>query len=351
MASGPDRLPAAKGALLRRGTVIPAHPLALQADLRLDVRRQADLTRYYLDSGAGGVAVGVHTTQFAIRAPAVGLYEPVLELAAATARDWAGEAARRPAPLLVAGVMGPTAQAVAEAETARALGYDLAMVIATGWGAAPDAEILAGVRAVGEVLPVFGFYLQPALGRRRFGPRFWREYAEIPAVAAIKAAPFDRYATIDVVRGIVDAGRAADVALYTGNDDTIVTDLLTPFHHAGERVEVVGGLLGQFACWTAAAVRLHARIRALVGTGSAVPPDLLRLGAALTDANGAIFDVAHGFAGSIAGIHEVLRREGRMAGTWCLEDHERLSPGQLDEIDRVMAAYPELRDPGGSAAG
>ena len=258
MASGPDRLPAAKGALLRRGTVIPAHPLALQEDLRLDVRRQADLTRYYLDSGAGGVAVGVHTTQFAIRAPAVGLYEPVLELAAATARDWAGEVAGRPAPLLVAGVMGPTAQAVAEAETARALGYDLAMVIATGWGRgarrrdprrrASGRRGAAGVR----LLPATRARPPPVrsavLAGVRRDPRGGGDQGR-----AVRPLRDDRRRTRHRRRR---PGRR--VALYTGNDDTIVTDLLTPFHHAGERVDVVGGLLGQFACWTAAAVRLHA---------------------------------------------------------------------------------------------
>lgn len=330
--------------LLRDGMVIPAHPLALREDRTLDRPHQAALTRYYLDSGAGGVAVGVHTTQFAIRKPSVGLYEPVLTLAAETVRSWSGEHPEKADALLVGGVMGPTSQAVREAELARSLGYHLAMPIATGWGDASDELILDGVRAVAEVLPVFGFYLQPALGHRRFGYSFWREFASIRGVAAIKIAPFDRYATLDVVRAVLDAGRADDVALYTGNDDSILADILTPVRYRGSTVHIVGGLLGQFACRTAAAVRLHARAREVVRSGSDIPADLLALGAALTDFNGAVFDVANGFAGSIAGIHEVLRRDGRMAGVWCLEDHERLSPGQLADIHRVLGDYPQLRD-------
>lgn len=332
---------------LRAGTVIPAHPLALDAARRLDEDRQRALTRHYLDAGAGGVAVAVHTTQFAVHDPATGLYEPVLALAAE-------EAARRHAPALrVAGVLGPTARAVREAEVAAALGYDLALVAASSWGTPDEAdedEILGGLSAVGEVLPLFGFYLQPAVGGRPFGYRFWRRLAELPAVRAIKIAPFDRYRTLDVVRAVRDAGRDRgpdQVALYTGNDDAIVVDLLTPYP-GGARM--VGGLLGQCAVWTAAAVALHSRIREIVTAGAPVPPALLGVAADLTDANAAIFDAAHGFRGCIPGIHEVLVREGVLAGRWCLDPAEDLSPGQGAEIDRVWRAYPHLRDPAALAA-
>lgn len=325
-------LDAAKLRRLRDGLVIPAHPLALDADRRLDEPRQRALTRYYLESGAGGVAVGVHTTQFEIREH--GLYPTVLRLAA--------EEARGTGALLVAGVLGPTSSAVAEAKLAADLGYDLALVATPGWGGAAETEILDGIAEVAEVLPVFGFYIQPALGRRRFGYPFWRRLAGIPGVAAIKIAPFDRYATLDVVRAVVDAGRAGDIALYTGNDDNIVLDLLTPYQVGGTTVHIVGGLLGQWAVWTPRAVALHARLREIVRTGADVPLELLATAARLTDANGAVFDAAHGFAGSIAGVNEVLAREGRLAGRWCLSDAERLSDGQPAEITRVLAAHPDL---------
>lgn len=322
---------------LREGMVIPAHPLALREDRTLDPKRQRALTRHYLDCGAGGVAVGVHTTQFEIREH--GLYEPVLRLAA----EEAG-----PEPILIAGVLGPTASAVAEARVAADLGYDLALVATPGWGSAPDAEILEGVARVAEVLPVFGFYIQPALGKRRFGYDFWRQYAQIAGVEAIKIAPFDRYATIDVVRAVADTGHADDIALYTGNDDNIVVDLLTPYRVNGSTLHIVGGLLGQWAVWTRAAVALHAEARALARTGAPIPSDLLTRAAELTDANAAAFDAANTFAGSIAGINEILTRDGLLPGNWCLSDHERLSPGQAAEIDRVTAAYPAIT---GSSSG
>ncbi|HEY2225321.1 dihydrodipicolinate synthase family protein, partial [Actinomycetospora sp.] len=299
--------------LLRAGTVIPAHPLALDAERRLDEDRQRALTRYYLDAGAGGVAVAVHTTQFAIHEPTSGLYEPVLALAAEEAA-----AAREPV-LRVAGVLGPTERAVREAEVAAELGYDLALVAASSWGDADEDAILAGLAAVGEVLPLFGFYLQPAVGGRPFGYRFWRRLAELPALRAMKIAPFDRFATLDVVRAVTDAGRDPDgdqVALYTGNDDAIVVDLLTRYP-GGTRM--TGGLLGQFAVWTGAAVALHARIREIVTADAPIPQGLLAVAADLTDANAAIFDAAHGFRGCIPGIHEVLVRDGVLAGRWCLD--------------------------------
>jgi dihydrodipicolinate synthase/N-acetylneuraminate lyase len=331
-------------ASLGQGVVIPAHPLALTADRRLDERHQRALTRYYLDAGAGGIAVGVHTTQFAIRKPEHGLYRPVLELAAETARAWR-DPARAPIAL-VAGAIGDTTQAVAEAEVAASLGYDLVLLSLGALRDASDAALVAHCRAVAEVLPLFGFYLQPAVGGRVLGYRFWREFAEIERAWAIKIAPFDRYRTLDVVRAVGDSGRA-DLALYTGNDDAIVSDLVTPFPVGGDPSprRIVGGLLGQWAVWTHAAVQLLDRARAVRDTG-AVDVALLRDGAALTDANAAIFDAVNAFAGCIPGIHEVLRRQGLLRGIWCLDPHEELSRGQAEEIGRVMRSYPELMDDG-----
>ncbi|MEO5817366.1 MAG: dihydrodipicolinate synthase family protein [Gemmatimonadaceae bacterium] len=327
---------AAVHAHLIAGQVIPAHPLALTAARTLDERHQRALTRYYIDAGAGGIAVGVHTTQFAIRDSRHGLYRPVLELAADTARI-ARTGSTAPFAL-VAGVIGDTRQAVAEAELAATLGYDVALL---GLGALPTAaedELIAHCRAVADVLPLFGFYLQPAVGGRVLGYGFWRRFAEIENAWAIKIAPFNRYQTFDVVRAVADAGRN-DLALYTGNDDSIIADLLTPFPTRGGTRRIVGGLLGQWAVWTRAAVQLLDRAR------SAAPDaDWLRDNAALTDANGAIFDAAHAFAGCIPGIHEVLRRQGLLGGIWCLDPFETLSPAQREEIDRVCRAYPEFSD-------
>ena len=333
---------AALRASLGAGVVIPAHPLALTADRKLDERHQRALTRYYVDAGAGGIAVGVHTTQFEIRRPEHGLYRPVLELAAETTREWRGANARQFA--LVAGAVGDTKQAVAEAQTAASLGYDLVLL---GLGAlrdASDAELVAHCRAVADVLPVFGFYLQPAVGGRGLSYEFWRAFAEIERVWAIKIAPFNRYQTLDVVRAVADAGRD-DIALYTGNDDAIVADLVTPVPVGTGRASrrIVGGLLGQWAVWTHAAVRLLDRAHRAVDAGT-IDSALLREGAALTDANAAIFDAAHGFAGCIPGIHEILRRQGLLRGAWCLDPHETLSHGQAEEIDRVCRAHPSLTD-------
>jgi dihydrodipicolinate synthase/N-acetylneuraminate lyase len=328
-------------AILKRGTVIPAHPLALDASRRLDRRRQRALSRYYIDAGAGGLAVGVHTTQFAIRQPEHGLYRPVLELAAETARAWRSDS---PVPIaLVAGAIGATAQAVAEAEIAASLGYDLVLLSLGALRDASDDALIAHCRAVAEVLPLFGFYLQPAVGGRVLGYRFWRAFAEIERAWAIKIAPFDRYRTLDVVRAVADSGRT-DLALYTGNDDAIVADLVTPFPVGGAAPRrMVGGLLGQWAVWTHSAVQLLHRTRNARGSAS-VDARLLRDGAALTDANAAIFDAANAFAGCIPGIHEVLHRQGLLRGTWCLDPHEMLSRGQAEEITRVHLAYPELAD-------
>ena len=329
---------------LRAGQVIPAHPLALTERRSLDETRQRGLTRYYVDAGAGGIAVGVHTTQFAIRDSSVGLYRPVLELAADEARAALGESTRPFA--LVAGVVGHTPQARTEAEIASALGYDAALLSLGDWREESESEILDHCRIIGEVIPLFGFYLQPAVGGRVLSYRFWRDFADIPNVWAIKIAPFNRYQTIDVVRAVVEAGRD-DIALYTGNDDNIVADLLTPFpvHVGGTTVLrwIDGGLLGPWAVWTRAAVTMLAAIKGARVSGD-YAPSLLSYGAALTEANGAVFDAAHSFRGCIPGIHEVLRRQGLLDGIWCLDPNETLSPGQADEITRVERAYPELTD-------
>jgi len=336
---------------LRRGLVIPAHPLALTAERRLDERHQRALSRYYLASGAGGLAVAVHTTQFAIREPRFGLHRPVLELAAEVAREQSrpGRSAQDGPIVLVAGVVGRTEQALAEAALARELGYHCVLLQLGAFGDAPDDELVAHCERVAEVLPLFGFYLQPAVGGRRLGRDFWRRFAAIPNVVAIKVAPFDRYATLDVMLGVAGSGRGGEIALYTGNDDAIVADLLFGLETSDPaglplRVCFAGGLLGHWAVWTSRAVEMLRRVHEVTASGGPVPLELLALGWRTSDANAALFDPAHGFAGCIPGIHEVLRRQGLLAGRWTLDGDEDLSPGQLGEIDRVCAAYPELSD-------
>ncbi|AYY15157.1 dihydrodipicolinate synthase family protein [Actinobacteria bacterium YIM 96077] len=320
----------------RTGTVIPAHPLALDASRRLDERRQRALTRYYLEAGAGGLAVAVHTTQFAIHEPERGLLAPVLELAASTAAEYTDRS-----PVLVAGVCGPTEQAVAEAELAASLGYHLTLLAPYGATDLSEEELLDRTRAVGEVLPVIGFYLQPAVGGRTLPRPFWRQLAEIPSVVGVKVAPFDRYATLDVVHGIADSDRHSDVAFYTGNDDHIVGDLLATYSTGAE---FVGGLLGQWAVWTRGAVRLLELARRAKNGDDQALRQVMDLDTALTDANAAIFDALNNFRGCVPGIHEVLRRQGLLEGTWCLDEKETLGPGQMAEIDRVWRTYPYLRD-------
>ncbi len=314
---------------LKQGLVIPAHPLCLTRQRTLDEERQRALTRYYIESGAGGVAVGVHTTQFAIRAPEINLLRPVLELAA--------EEAKGTDTILVAGVCGPTSRALREAELARSLGYHAGLLSLSALQDASIAQMIEHLRAVGEILPVFGFYLQPAVGGRVLPYQFWRCAAEVESLIAIKMAPFNRYQTLDVVRAVAESGRANDIALYTGNDDNIVADLITPFTFSGTTVRIVGGLLGQWAVGTKSAVNLLRRVHE-----GQNPSLLLALGVQLTDLNSALFDVANHFHGCIAGIHEILVRQNLMAGRWCLEPSEDLSPGQLEEINRVAAAYPHL---------
>lgn len=319
---------------LKRGVVIPAHPLALTAERSLDERRQRALTRYYLAAGAGGVAVGVHTTQFEIRDPKIGLYRPVLELAM--------EELRGRDAVKVAGIVGQTAQAVREAELAATLGYDAGLLSLGAMREATNAQLIDHVRAVAQILPVFGFYLQPAVGGRVLPYEFWRGFAEIENVVAIKMAPFNRYQTIDVVRAVAESGRAHEIALYTGNDDNIVLDLLTPFRFGDRTVRIAGGLLGHWAVWTRRAVELLDAAHA----ATSIDAEWLARSIEVTDSNAALFDPQNHFHGCIAGIHEVLRRQGLLAGRWCLNPNEDLSPGQMEEIDRVCRAYPHLTDDG-----
>ncbi len=333
-------LPAGVLAALRHGGVIPAHPLALTARRALDPTRQRALSRYYIDAGASGLAVGVHTTQFKIRA--AGLYEPVLRLAAETAASWAG----RPL-VLIAGLAGRTEQALREADLARGLGYHAGLLSLAALRGAGEDELIAHCQAVAGRIPVIGFYLQPAVGGIVLSAAFWRRFARIENVIAIKIAPFNRYRTLDVVRAVVEAGAEAEITLLTGNDDHVVLDLLTPFRfRQGDRqvsLHIEGGLLGHWCVWTSKAVELVARIKA-ARQEDAIDPALLALAAAITDANGALFDAANDFCGCIAGCHEVLRRQGLLEGIWCLDPDEGLSPGQAAEIDRVCAAWPELAD-------
>ena len=336
----------ARGILLR-GVVIPAHPLALNAKRKLDERRQRALTRYYCEAGAGGIAVGVHTTQFAIRDRRIGLFEPVLKLAIETARECEHALGKR--FLKIAGICGPTSQAVSEAELARRLGYDAGLLSLAALPSASLQELVEHCRAVGEAIPLFGFYLQPGIGGRVLEFEFWRRLLELEAVEAIKVAPFNRYQTLAVIRALAESGREAEVALYTGNDDNIVADLLTDFRVRTQNrtvnIKFVGGLLGHWAVWTKRAVELLEKVRQC-GEHRERVADLLATSAEITDANAALFDARNNFAGCIAGLHEILRRQGFLEGRWCLNPNEDVSPGQLEEIDRICASYPHLSDDG-----
>ena len=332
-------LPDDISSMLREGVAIPAHPLALTETRELDVRRQRALTHYYLDAGAGGLAVGVHTTQFAIRD--IGLYRPVLRLARETVQDWSA----RPVAM-IAGLVGRTDGAIAEADIAVDLGYHAGLLSLAAWSGASEDELIEHCRAVAARIPIFGFYLQTAVGGIPLSAEFWRRFAEIDNVIGIKIAPFNRYRTLDVVRGVV-AARAEDrVTLYTGNDDHIVLDLLTPFVVRRGSDEIVvrirGGLLGHWSVWTHSAVEILQRCKE--ASGAPVSADLLALDSKVTDCNAAVFDVANNFHGVIAGCHEVLRRQGLLAGIWCLDPNEGLGPGQAEEITRVANTYPELTD-------
>jgi dihydrodipicolinate synthase/N-acetylneuraminate lyase len=330
---------------LCHGLLIPAHPLALTAERKLDERRQQALSRYYVEAGCGGLAVGVHTTQFAIRKPQVSLYAPVLTLAMETAQEY------QIRPVMIAGILGDTVQALAEAALARDLGYDAVLVSLAGLGDWNNDQLLAHCRRIGECMPIMGFYLQPAAGGIPLSYSFWRRFAEIESVVGIKIAPFNRYHTLDVVRAVVDSGRYEAISLYTGNDDSILQDLLAPFSFVtggpgGQLVEarIVGGLLGHWAVWTQTAVRILEQVHAITQARAPIPQELMQLANQITDANAAFFDAANAYRGCIAGIHDVLRRQGLLEGIWCLDPDECLSPGQAEEIDRVYRAYPHLND-------
>ncbi|RPI26789.1 MAG: dihydrodipicolinate synthase family protein [Acidobacteria bacterium] len=341
-----EKIPAEILDVVRKGAVIPAHPLALTAERKLDVRHQRALTRYYIDAGAGGIAVGVHSTQFEIRDPNVGLFEPVLRLASETIDEWCKAKGR--SVLKVAGVCGKTEQALREAGLARDSGYHACLVSLGALSQESLPALVTHCRQVASVIPIIGFYLQPSVGGRILPYRFWREFAQIENVLAVKIAPFNRYQTLDVVRAVCEAGREAEITLYTGNDDNIVVDLVTEFRIqtlSGERkVRIAGGLLGHWAVWTRKAVEQLEEIHRLLACGASIPAQMLTLAAEITDANAAFFDAPNTFAGCIPGIHEVLRRQGLMQGTWCLNPAETMSPGQAGEIDRVYASYPHLND-------
>ncbi len=323
--------------------MLPACPLAIDERRKLDERRQRALVRYYLAAGAGGIAVGVHTTQFAVHDPAVGILEPLLGLVSEEFRR-----SGRPDLVGVAGVMGDTRTACREAGTARELGYDAALVMLSGFPGTTEDDVFRHCAAVAEELPIIGFYLQKSVGGRPLGHAFWRRLFDLDGLVAVKIAPFNRYATLDVVRALCDSGRE-DVALYTGNDDNIVADLLTPFRFRGPHGDLVehrmvGGLLGHWSVWTRSAVLLLEQCHAAAGSEGVVPADLLAVGAQVTDANAAVFDATNGFGGCIAGVHEVLRRQGLLRGRWCLDPTEDLGSGQAEQLSRVTAAYPHLVD-------
>ncbi|NUU79098.1 dihydrodipicolinate synthase family protein [Paenibacillus xylanilyticus] len=334
-----------QAAALHEGLVIPAHPLALNERRKLDEVYQRLLTKYYIASGAGGIAVGVHSTQFEIRDPQVNLYERVLRLAAEET-----EQARLKRPFIkVAGICGDIEQAVEEAKISKGLGYDAALLSMGGLDGWSEKDLLRRTERIADMMPVIGFYLQPSVGGRMLSFAFWQAFAEIDNVVAIKIAPFNRYQTIDVVRAVCSSSRRDKIALYTGNDDNILIDLLTTYRFDMEEgtieKQIVGGLLGHFAVWTHKAVQLLEEVKRLrKQEGSPLSPEWLTRSVEITDANAAFFDPAHQFAGCIPGIHEVLRRQGLMRGIWCLNPQENLSKGQKEEIDRVYLQYPHLHD-------
>jgi hypothetical protein len=327
--------------LLLKGTVIPAHPLALDTNRKLDEKSQRALTRYYIEAGAGGVAVGVHTTQFEIRLPKYNLFEKVLSIASEEVED-----AKLKRPFIkVAGITGPTDQAVREANIARSLNYDLGLLSNGGLPGYTEEQLIERVARVSEIIPVFGFYLQPAVGGRILSFEFWKKFAANHNVHAIKVAAFNRYQTLDVVRAVCQSDRVHEIALYTGNDDNIVADLLTPyrFESNGKMVEkkFVGGLLGHWAFWTKKAVELLDQVRDIDPKAIG---NMLTQGIEITDSNAAVFDPMNEYHGCVSGINEVLRRQGLLKTNLCLEEKEHLSPGQTEEIDRVYRAYPHLHD-------
>ena len=326
---------------VRQGTVIPAQVLALDENRRFAPRCQRALTRYFIDAGVGGIAVGVHSTQFAIRKPEVGLFEPVLRETSRFIDEWCVRTGKK--VLKVGGICGRTAQAVAEAEFECSCGFDAGLLSLAAMKEDSIDALLDHCRAVARVMPLIGFYLQPSVGGRILPYEFWRKFAEIDNVLAIKMAPFNRYCTLDVVRAVAESGRD-DITLYTGNDDNLLVDLLTEYEIGGRKLRIKGGLLGHWSAWTKKAVELLDELHALIDSGKDIPPELLTRAVKITDCNAAFFDPAHGFAGCIPGLHEVLRRQGLLPGIWCIDPKETLSPGQSEEITRVYKAYPELND-------
>ncbi|HYF47976.1 MAG TPA: dihydrodipicolinate synthase family protein [Planctomycetota bacterium] len=331
---------------VRKGLVIPAQPLALDANRKLDEKRQCAITRYYIDAGAGGIACGVHSTQFEIRDPKIGLFEPVLKLVSQTIDSYAKKQGRD--LVKISGVCGKTPQALKEAEFAQEAGYHACLLSLAAMAKEDIPAIVKHCREVSQVMPIVGFYLQPAVGGRVLPYEFWRQFAEIENIIAIKMAPFNRYQTFDVIRAVCEAGRENDITLYTGNDDNIIVDLLTEFKiqtaRGAKSIRIKGGLLGHWCVWTKKAVEQLEKVHSITSRNAPIPPEMLTLAAEVTDANAAFFDPAHAFAGCIPGIHEVLRRQGLMQGTWCLNPHEVLSPGQSEEIDRIYKSYPHLND-------
>lgn len=327
-------------AQVRKGCVIPAQPLALNEKREFVPRYQRALCRYYMDSGVGGIAVGVHSTQFEIRKPEIGLFEPVLAQTSKFIDEWAEVTGRK--ILKVGGVCGKTEQALYEAKFEAENGYDAALLSLSAFAGDSVDAMLEHCAKVAEVMPIIGFYLQPSVGGRILPYDFWKEFVKIDNVLAIKMAPFNRYCTLDVVRAVAESGK--DITLYTGNDDNIIIDLLTEYRFNGKAVRVKGGLLGHWCCWTKKAVELLDEIHSVIEKGDSVPAELLTRNVEVTDSNAAFFDPANKFAGCIPGIHEVLRRQGLLLGTWCLNPDEVLSPGQSEEITRVHDTYPHLHD-------
>lgn len=330
---------------LMNGTVIPAIPLVLHADRTLDEAGQRRLIRYYLAAGAGGLAVAVHTTQFAIRDSGIDLFQPVLAIAANEISRFEEKTGRT--VIRIAGVCGPRQQAEREAETAVSLGYDAVLLSPGGLSGHSEEQLLDRTEAIARIAPVIGFYLQPAVGGRVFSFAYWQALCEIEGVVAIKVAPFERYLTLDVMRAVALSSRSDKIALYTGNDDHILLDLLSEYTFTQDgrqfRARFAGGLLGHWAVWTHTVVQLFEQLKRERNQAS-VATHWLTLANQMTDCNSAVFDTANHYKGCIAGIHEILRRQGLMEGIWTLDEEETLSPGQVEELDRVQRQYPHLLD-------
>jgi len=332
--------------ILKKGVVIPASPLALDKNRKLDKKHQKALYRYYISAGSGGIAVGVHTTQFEIREPGINIFKPLLELASSEI-DGLSQKHKRPI-LKIAGVCGKTPQAIEEAKLSASLGYDIALLSLSALKTASDDELIEHCKKISNIIPLMGFYLQPAVGGRILPYSFWQRFVEIDNVVAIKIAPFNRYQTLDVVRAVGLSSRENEIALYTGNDDNIIMDLLTPYiikTKEGEKtLRINGGLLGQWSVWTKTFVKLLDEIHNIIESNQSIPSELLIKNVQLTDANAVLFDAGHNFAGCISGINEVLRRQGLLKDNYCLNKKEVLSPGQSEELDRIYNDYPWLPD-------